>query len=94
MKTILILVDGMRPDALTNIESAQRIIAKSTYTMNGQTVVPSVTLPCVISLFHSVNPDRHGTSTFYYEPFSYSLAKNIYDELLYLYKNNLQEMTT
>ena len=68
MKTILILVDGMRPDALTNIESAQRIIAKSTYTMNGQTVVPSVTLPCVISLFHSVNPDRHGTTTNTYTP--------------------------
>lgn len=68
MKTILILVDGMRPDALTNIESAQKIIRKSTYTMNAQTVVPSVTLPCIISLFHSVNPDRHGTTTNTYTP--------------------------
>ena len=62
MKTILILVDGMRPDALENIESAQRIIKNSTYTMNAQTVVPSVTLPCIISLFHSVTPQRHGTT--------------------------------
>ena len=29
MKVILFVVDGMRPDALDNIESAQRIIKKS-----------------------------------------------------------------
>ena len=68
MKTILILVDGMRPDALENVESAQSIIKKSTYTMNAQTVFPSVTLPCLISLFHSVAPDRHGTTTNVYTP--------------------------
>ena len=68
MKTILILVDGMRPDALDNIEIAQKIIKKSTYTMNAQTVFPSVTLPCLISLFHSVAPDRHGTTTNVYTP--------------------------
>ncbi len=68
MKTILILVDGMRPDALENVESAQSIIKKSTYTMNAQTVFPSVTLPCLISLFHSVEPMRHGTTTNVYTP--------------------------
>lgn len=68
MKTILILVDGMRPDALENVESAQSIIKKSTYTMNAQTVFPSVTLPCLISLFHSVEPMRHGTTTNVYMP--------------------------
>ena len=68
MKVILILVDGMRPDALGSIESAQKIIKKSTYTMRGETVVPSVTLPCIISLFHSVEPQRHGTTTNVYMP--------------------------
>ncbi len=68
MKTILILIDGMRPDALTNIDSAQKIIKNSTYTMNAETVVPSVTLPCTISLFHSVTPQRHGTTTNVYTP--------------------------
>ena len=68
MKVILFVVDGMRPDALENIESAQRIIKKSTYTMNGETVFPSVTLPCHMSLFHSVAPDRHGTTTNIYMP--------------------------
>ena len=68
MKVILFVVDGMRPDALDNIESAQRIIKKSTYTMKGETVFPSVTLPCHMSLFHSVAPDRHGTTTNIYMP--------------------------
>lgn len=67
-KTILILVDGMRPDSLANIKNAQKIIEKSTYTMNAETVFPSVTLPCIISLFHSVVPDRHGTTTNVYTP--------------------------
>ena len=68
MKIILILVDGMRPDSLEGIEAAQKIIKASTYTMNAQTVVPSVTLPCIISLFHSVAPMRHGTTTNVYAP--------------------------
>ena len=33
MRTLLILADGMRPDALTNIEKAQNIIARSKSTM-------------------------------------------------------------
>lgn len=37
----------------------------------------------------SYNPESIGTSTYYYEPFSYKLAKNIYDELLGVHKNTL-----
>ena len=68
MKTVLILVDGMRPDSLKNIDKAQKIIEDSAYTMNAETVYPSVTLPCHISLFHSVTPQRHGTTTNTYMP--------------------------
>lgn len=68
MKTILILVDGLRPDSITNVETAQKIIKESAYTMNAETVFPSVTLPCHISLFHSVTPERHGTTTNTYMP--------------------------
>ncbi len=67
-KTILFVVDGMRPDSLADIEIAQRILKKSTYTMNARTVFPSVTLPCHMSLFHSVTPERHGTTTNVYMP--------------------------
>ena len=68
MKIMLILADGMRPDALTHVEKAQKIIAKSKSTMAATTVMPSVTLPCHMSLFHSVDPSRHGITTNLYMP--------------------------
>lgn len=68
MRTLLILVDGMRPDSLTEIATAQKIIAGAKSTMAARTVMPSVTLPCHVSLFHSVDPDRHGTTTNTYAP--------------------------
>ena len=37
----------------------------------------------------SYNPASIGTSTYYYEPFSYNLANNIYTELLSVHKNHL-----
>lgn len=69
-KVILILVDGMRPDGMMNCGNpfAEKLIAESTYTLNGKTVVPPVTLPCHMSLFHSVDPDRHGITTNTYIP--------------------------
>lgn len=68
MKTILFVVDGMRPDSLANIDAVKRVMEKSTYTMSAKTVFPSVTLPCHMSLFHSVTPERHGTTTNIYMP--------------------------
>ena len=68
MRTLLILVDGMRPDSLAGIDTAQSIISRSAYTMNARTVTPSVTLPCHVSLFCSVDPSRHGTTTNTYMP--------------------------
>lgn len=68
MKVLLILADGMRPDALSSVPKAMEYTKKSSYTMNAKTVFPSVTLPCHISLFHSVEPLRHGTTTNTYAP--------------------------
>ena len=68
MKVLLALIDGMRPDSLKTVKRAQEIISKSAYTLNAKTVMPSVTLPCHMSLFHSVAPIRHGTTTNTYMP--------------------------
>ena len=68
MKVLLILVDGMRPDAITGLDRAQRFMAQSSYALDAQTVYPPVTLPCHVSLFHSVDPTRHGTTTNTYAP--------------------------
>lgn len=69
-KVQLILIDGMRPDALISCGSpdASWLLAHTLYTLSGQTVVPPVTLPCHMSLFHSVDPARHGVTTNVYTP--------------------------
>ncbi len=63
MKTLVILVDGMRPDAIENHPTAKRIMETSAVSLSARTVMPSVTLPCHMSLFHSVDPGRHGITT-------------------------------
>ena len=68
MKVILILVDGMRPDSLPGVPEAEEMRRKASYAPAGKTVFPSVTLPCHMSLFHSVDPDRHGITTNTYMP--------------------------
>ncbi|MBQ8743312.1 MAG: alkaline phosphatase family protein [Clostridia bacterium] len=68
MKVLTILVDGMRPDSFTNVDAAQKIISRSKSTMSARTLMPSVTLPCHFSLFHSVEPSRHGITTNLYMP--------------------------
>jgi predicted AlkP superfamily pyrophosphatase or phosphodiesterase len=69
-KVILISIDGMRPDGVQNcknpyVEELKRI---GSYTFNARTVFPSVTLPCHMSMFHSVPPERHGIMTNIYVP--------------------------
>lgn len=68
MKILLILVDGMRPDAISEMEEVKRFTNISSYTLHAETVFPSVTLPCHMSLFHSVSPDRHGITSNLYTP--------------------------
>ena len=69
-KVILISVDGMRPDAFLSCSHpyTREIMAKAYYTLRGRTVMPSVTLPCHFSMFHSVTPQRHGITTNTYIP--------------------------
>ena len=74
-KVILISIDGMRPDGFLAcgnpyIEELQRISAHS---LSARTVWPSVTLPCHLSLFHSVPPQRHGILTNTFVPFARTL---------------------
>jgi predicted AlkP superfamily pyrophosphatase or phosphodiesterase len=68
MKVLLVVVDGMRPDAIADLPQFKRMRAKGTYCGHARTVMPSVTLPCHMSLFHSVDPQRHGVMTNIYTP--------------------------
>ena len=69
-KVILISIDGMRPDGFLQCGNpfAQDMMRLGSYTLDGRTVFPSVTLPCHMSLFHSVPPERHGITTNTYMP--------------------------
>ncbi|MBR5515810.1 MAG: alkaline phosphatase family protein [Clostridia bacterium] len=62
-KVILILTDGMHPNALNYVKKAQEFIADSASTMQGYSVMPSDTLPCHFSLFKSVDPKKHTITT-------------------------------
>lgn len=69
-KVIVVLVDGMRPDGMVNTGHpfVRTIRERFSYTLKARTVEPSVTLPCHMSLFHSVDPARHGVTTNTYVP--------------------------
>ena len=70
MTAVLIMTDGMRPDALPQVNTPHldALQARSAYTMAGSSVMPSVTLPCHTSIFHSVPPQRHGIVTNVWQP--------------------------
>ena len=69
-KVILISIDGMRPDGFLSCGEpfAEEMMRRAYYTLDGTTVMPSMTLPCHMSLFHSVTPQRHGINTNQYTP--------------------------
>jgi predicted AlkP superfamily pyrophosphatase or phosphodiesterase len=62
MLTLLILIDGLRPDALAQdrYPHLAALQSRSSYSLRAQSVMPSITLPCHTSIFHSVPPERHG----------------------------------
>ena len=66
----LILVDGMRPDGLAQAPTPtlDRLIANGAASMSARTIMPSITLPCISSLFLGVSPERHGITSNVYTP--------------------------
>ena len=69
-KVLLICIDGMRPDGFLACgnpyaEELQRI---SAHTFTARTVMPSLTLPCHMSMFHGVLAARHGVTTNTFAP--------------------------
>ncbi|MFH1086039.1 MAG: alkaline phosphatase family protein [Chloroflexota bacterium] len=66
----LFVIDGLRPDALAlaPTPTLHGLMQRGAYTLGARTVMPSVTLPCHVSLFTSVEPARHGITTNLYTP--------------------------
>ncbi len=62
---ILFLIDGMRPDALEQADTPiiDRLMTTGASTLSAETVMPSISLPCIASLFLGTPPDQHGITT-------------------------------
>lgn len=88
-KVILISIDGMRADGLLqcNHSFVQEMMKKGSYTLEGSSVKPSVTLPCHMSIFHSVTPDRHGITTNTYVPMARPV-NGLFEQLCYAGKKS------
>ncbi|NLD88641.1 MAG: sulfatase-like hydrolase/transferase [Clostridiales bacterium] len=69
-KVILISIDGMRPDGALSCGNpfVNEMMKRGSFTLDARTVYPSVTLPCHMSMFYSVPPERHGITTNLYMP--------------------------
>src|SRR5574337_843922 len=62
---LFVMLDGVRPDAIgaANCPTLNALRARGASTMSAQSVMPSITLPCHTSIFHSVPPSRHGITS-------------------------------
>jgi predicted AlkP superfamily pyrophosphatase or phosphodiesterase len=72
---VLIVIDGLRPDVL-GIDLTPHLLRfrdRGAYATNAQSVVPSLTLPCHVSIFYSLPPDRHGITSNVWKPLARSL---------------------
>jgi len=65
LATVLVLIDGLRPDglAVARCPNLAALRAKGATTLRASSVMPSITLPSIMSIFHSVPPTRHGIPT-------------------------------
>ena len=73
MTTVVqVTIDGLRPDAIAKAEcpTLKHLMATGAYSLNAKSVMPTMTLPCHTSIFHSVTPDRHGIVTNDWHPFA------------------------
>lgn len=62
MAAILVMIDGLRPDAIAaaGCTYLPQLIERGAASLVARSVTPSITLPCHMSIFHSVPPARHG----------------------------------
>jgi len=67
---VFISLDGVRPDAITTAQcpTLTSLCERGASTLQARSVIPSITLPCHMSIFHSVPPTRHGITSNIYVP--------------------------
>jgi len=67
---LFVMIYGLRPDAITpeRCPTLTGLMARGAYTLQARSVMPSITLPCHMSIFHTVPPGRHGVTTNTWSP--------------------------
>lgn len=70
MAVILIITDGVRPDSIQAASTPHfdHMMANGAFTLSAQSLMPTVTLPCHMSIFYSVPSERHGILSNSYHP--------------------------
>ncbi|MCA9889334.1 MAG: alkaline phosphatase family protein [Anaerolineae bacterium] len=87
MPVIFFMMDGVRPDAIiaADTPTLDGMKARGAYTNTAQSVMPSITLPCHMSIFKSVPPSRHGIVQNEYMP----LARPVTGLIEHLHNNGI-----
>lgn len=67
---VYISIDGVRPDAIEQAHTPtfDWLMQQGSYSFEARSVMPSITLPCHMSIFHSVPPERHNVLSNIYTP--------------------------
>lgn len=68
----MFVVDGLRPDAISpeRTPSINNLMRRGAYSLAARSVMPSVTLPVHMSMFHGVSPDVHTVTSNEWHPTS------------------------
>ena len=69
-KLLLTSIDGLRPDVLPLCRDGYllSLCGRGAYNLSHQSVMPTITLPCHITMFNSVDPSVHGTFNNVFNP--------------------------
>jgi len=61
-KAVHVIIDGLRPDAIAQAAcpGLKALMHRGAFSLTARSVMPTLTLPCHVSIFHSVTPERHG----------------------------------
>jgi predicted AlkP superfamily phosphohydrolase/phosphomutase len=79
---VLVVIDGTRSDAIVqaNTPYLDRMMGAGAYTLTAQSLMPTITLPCHMSIFYSVPATRHGILSNDYHPPVHPLT-GLYDQI-------------
>lgn len=67
---VFVMMDGLRPEPLLDVRYTNlfALRSRSSWTLNAFSLMPTITLPCHMTIFHGVPPSTHGITTNTWRP--------------------------